>query len=220
VEVPSNAALFATGNNLTVIGDMTRRTLMCSLDPNCERPELRKFTAVPLDTIRGDRPRYVTAALVVLRAYHVAGRPKLVAPLGSFESWSNWVRSALIWAGEKDPCATMEKVRATDPKLEALAVVTQIWASLIGEVRTSVKNVIDVATSSTVEHFGRVIFQNPAFREALLVVAGDGGSVNSRRLGNWLAKNKGRIVGNMKIVDDGVLQGIGQWKLVRLPRQE
>jgi hypothetical protein len=28
---------------------------------------------------------------------------------------------------------------------------------------------------------------NPNFREALLVVAGDGGFINSRRLGNWVS---------------------------------
>ena len=215
VEVPSNAAIFATGNNLSVIGDMTRRTLMCSLDPNCERPETRVFNVDPLALIRAERGRYVTAALTILRAFHVAGRPRQVNPLGSFESWSNWIRSALIWVGEADPCVTMEKVRATDPKLEALATVMQNWATVIGEARTSVKAAIDSATSSTVEYSGRTIFQYPDFREALLVVAGEGGAVNSRRLGKWLSSIKGRMVGGTKIVDDGILKGIGQWKLVR-----
>jgi len=215
VEVPGNAAIFATGNNLSVIGDMTRRTLLCSLDPNCERPETREFKVDPLAMIRAERGRYVAAALTILRAFHVADRPRQVNPLGSFESWSDWVRGALIWVGGADPCKTMEKVRATDPKLEALATVLRNWVTVIGEARTSVKEVIDSATSSTIDCFGRTIFQHSAFRESLLVVAGDGGAVNSRRLGKWLSSIKGRMVGGMKIVDDGILQGIGQWKLVR-----
>jgi len=215
VEVPSNAAIFATGNNLSVIGDMTRRTLMCSLDPNCERPETRVFKVDPLALIRAERGRYVAAALTILRAFHVAGRPRQVNPLGSFETWSNWIRSALIWVGEADPCVTMEKVRTTDPKLEALATVMQNWATVLGEARTSVKDAIDMATSSTVNYSGRTIFQYPDFREALLVVAGEGGAVNSRRLGKWLSSIKGRMVGGTKIADDGILKGIGQWKLVR-----
>jgi putative DNA primase/helicase len=44
VEVPSNAALFANGNNLTLVGDMTRRAIMCTMDPGVERPETRVFT--------------------------------------------------------------------------------------------------------------------------------------------------------------------------------
>jgi putative DNA primase/helicase len=43
VETPVNAALYATGNNLAIAGDLVRRTLLCSLDAQCERPELRTF---------------------------------------------------------------------------------------------------------------------------------------------------------------------------------
>ena len=35
--------LFATGNNIRVVGDMVRRTLVCQLDAKLERPELRKL---------------------------------------------------------------------------------------------------------------------------------------------------------------------------------
>jgi putative DNA primase/helicase len=55
VEVPSNAALFANGNNLTLVGDMTRRAIMCTMDPGVERPETRKFTRDPLAMVRADR---------------------------------------------------------------------------------------------------------------------------------------------------------------------
>ena len=44
VEVPVNATIFATGNNLQIAGDLTRRTLLCTLDARCERPELRAST--------------------------------------------------------------------------------------------------------------------------------------------------------------------------------
>ena len=40
-----------------------------------------------------------------------------------------------------------------------------------------------------------------AFRDALLVAAGEGGVIDSRRLGSWLAANKGRIVGGVRIVE-------------------
>ena len=38
IEVPCSAAVYATGNNLVLKGDVTRRSLLCSLDPECERP--------------------------------------------------------------------------------------------------------------------------------------------------------------------------------------
>ena len=43
VEVPTNAMIFATGNNLTLVGDLCRRAIVCRLDAGTERPELRRF---------------------------------------------------------------------------------------------------------------------------------------------------------------------------------
>ncbi len=68
VEVLTNATLFATGNNLRLVGDMTRRALISFLDPQVERPELREFAVDPIEQIRRDRGRYVIAALTILRA--------------------------------------------------------------------------------------------------------------------------------------------------------
>jgi putative DNA primase/helicase len=215
-EVPSNAVIFATGNNLSAIGDMTRRTILCSLDPNCERPELREFKTHPLDMIRQHRAFYVLAALTVLRAFHVAGRPRQkAAPLGSFEVWSGWVRDALVWCGETDPVATMERAREDDPKLEALSNVVHQWETVIGEQRVSTSDVIDAATMTSSGGFdpNAKKFVNAEFREALLVVAGDGGAINSRRLGKWLASIKGRIVNGKRIVADGTVAGVAQWQL-------
>lgn len=213
-EVPSNAAMFATGNNLTLAGDMTRRAIRCSLDPGVERPELREFDRDPVSTIHGDRGNYAAAALTILRAFHVAGQPQQTAPLGSFVAWSRWVRDALIWLGEADPCATMEQVRDADPRLEALTMVVEQWQAVLGERRVSVKEVIDAAVEQRQTGFiGRPEFVHPDLREALLVVAGDGGAISSRRLGKWLAGNQNRIVDGMKIVSDGILTGIARWRL-------
>ena len=209
--------IFATGNNLSVVGDMTRRTILCSLDPNCERPELREFKTHPLDMIRQHRARYVLAALTVLRAFHVAGRPPQNAPLGSFEVWSGWVRDALLWCGETDPVVTMERTREDDPKLEALSNVLHQWETVIGEQRVSTTEVIDAATMTNSGGFdpNAKKFVNAEFREALLRVAGDGGAISSRRLGKWLALVKGRIVNGKRVVAGGIVAGVARWKLER-----
>jgi hypothetical protein len=216
-EVPSNAAMYATGNNLTLAGDMTRRAVRCSLDPGVERPELRSFDRDPVAAVEADRGNYVAAALTVLRAFHVAGRPQQASPLGSFVEWSRWVRDALIWLGEANACATMDEVRGADPKLDALTMVIEQWHAVLGERRVSAKEVIDAAVEQRSDGpFGRPAFVHPDFREALLVVAGDGGAISGRRLGRWLAASQNRIVGGMKIVADGVHTGIQRWRLVQL----
>ena len=213
VEVPSTAALFATGNNLTMVGDMTRRALRCTLDAGVERPELRKFEHDPLALIAASRGDYLAAALTILLAFHNSGRPQQTTPLGSFAEWSGWVRDSLIWLGEADSCATMEQVRGADPKLEALTAVVEQWHAHVGSRRVSVKEVIDIATDQHTALYGRGEFMRPDFREALLTVAGDGGAVSGKRLGKWLSANQGRVVNGMRILADGLYAGIMRWRL-------
>ncbi|MBM3083299.1 PriCT-2 domain-containing protein [Chelatococcus daeguensis] len=165
-EVPSNAAVFATGNNLTLEDDMTRRAIRATLDAGVERPELRAFDRDPLAMVTAQRGDYVAAGLTVLRAYHIAGRPEMRAPLGSFTDWSRWVRDALIWLGEADPCDTMEGMRGADPKLEALTTVLEQWREAIGMDRVTVREVIERATEQRPQLYGRSEFIHPEFREA------------------------------------------------------
>jgi len=212
-EVPSNAAVFATGNNLTLEGDMTRRAIRATLDAGVERPELRAFDRDPLAMVKAQRGDYVTAGLTVLRAYHIADRPQQRAPLGSFTDWSRWVRDALIWLSDADPCDTMEGMRGADPKLEALTAVLEQWRVVIGLDRVSVREIIERATEQRQQLYGRSEFIHPEFREALLRVAGEGGAINGGRLGKWIGGHQNRIVGGLRFVSAGVSAGRARWQL-------
>lgn len=212
-EVPSNAAIFATGNNLTFEGDMTRRALRATLDAGVERPELRAFDRDPLAMVTERRGDYVSAGLTVLRAFHIAGRPQQRAPLGSFTDWSRWIRDALIWLGEADPCDTMEELRGADPKLEALTSVLEGWREVIGLQPANVRDVIERATEQRPQLYGRTQYEHPEFREALLRVAGEGGAINGRRLGKWIGGQQNRIVGGLRLVNAGVSAGFTRWQL-------
>jgi hypothetical protein len=56
-------------------------------------------------------------------------------------------------------------------------------------------------------------FLYPEFREALLVVGGDGGMINSRRLGTRLGRNKEKVVANLRLVLATVKDGENRWQL-------
>jgi putative DNA primase/helicase len=66
--------IFATGNNLSVAGDLTRRTVTCAMDAGCERPELRDFDFNIIDKARANRGHLVAAGLTILRAGRVRSR--------------------------------------------------------------------------------------------------------------------------------------------------
>ena len=59
---PNSALVGATANNLVVHDDLNRRTLLCSMDRNVERPELHDFKgANPVQTVLKDRGKYIAA---------------------------------------------------------------------------------------------------------------------------------------------------------------
>ena len=210
--VASNAAFFATGNNLVIVGDLTRRSLKSRLDPQCERPELRSFATIDPVLVLGRLwPEYLVAALTVLRAFHVAGRPSQGMPLGSFETWWSWVRGALVWLGEADPCDTIENIRAEDPKLCKLANLLWWWHAVIRSEMVTVKQAIDRATDFVPKQGldlnpTRREYMYPEFREALLEVAGDGGFISGMRLGKYLSKQKLRIVNGLYVCQGDLQQ--------------
>jgi putative DNA primase/helicase len=213
VEVPTTAMVTATGNNLTFIGDMSRRALLCQLDPGVERPELREFPFDPVKVVVQQRGEFVAAALTILRAYHVAGRPFQVPPMGSFADWSNWVRSALIWLGCADPCETMKGVRSSDPKMALIKQVMAAWDDAIGSNPATTVELSSMAEKMDVASLGQGHRQHPELRDALLAVAGEGLRINGRKLGRWLAQQRDRIVDSRKFVSPSTRGGQQVWVL-------
>ena len=105
--VPWRALLVGTGNNIELSGDMAPRVLFARMKSDLEDPRSRTGFAHDdlLPWILAHRGALVAAALTVLRAYCAAGRPKVegCARWGSFESWSNLIPPAIVWAGGSDP---------------------------------------------------------------------------------------------------------------------
>lgn len=206
VEVPVNAAIYATGNNLEIANDLTRRTILCTIDARCERPELRTFETNIYETVRANRGQLVAAALTVLRAWHLADTTVGLAPFGSFEEWSQRIREPLVWLGHADPCDTMAKVRDNDPKRTELGTVLVRW-----------KEVLGVGPVYTLQQVINAGINNTDFHAALIAVAAAnrGGIVVSNvQLGRWLRKVEGKIVGNLKLTRAGLSDGYQLWKLV------
>ncbi|TAN62713.1 MAG: hypothetical protein EPN20_10660, partial [Magnetospirillum sp.] len=193
-ELPTTAMVLATGNNIAFKGDMDRRVVIATIDPACECPENRDFDFDPVEIVAVNRGAYVAAALTVLRAFHVAGRPQQRHPLGSFGEWSRLIRDALIWAGEADPMDTVSEVKASNPHRQALGAVLEAWGAAFDDRVVTTREVADGSRWSPAAP------DTPSLREALLLVAEDRGEVNPVRLGKWLGKIKGQVIGGRKII--------------------
>jgi putative DNA primase/helicase len=194
--VQTNMFFTATGNNLIVKGDVTRRALVGRLDPKVERPELLEFSYDPIAVARANRAKLVRAVLTMLRAFVVAGRPERPPPLANFETWSRLVRGGLLWLGETDPVKTMERTREKDPILRDLRLVMSQWRDIIGNEMVTTS---DLAKKAEEAHWvgqydDKREYRHPDFRDALVAVAGKGGRIEGRLLGHWLARQQERVV--------------------------
>ena len=216
-ELPAVAFVAATGNNLTMQGDLTRRALLCRIDAKVERPETRVFDRDPIATVKAMRPVLLVAALTALRAFHVAGRPGTSAPLGSFEDWSNLVRGALIWLGCADPVELMKSMRQADPTREAMRAVAAQWSAVIGPEPVTAAEAIGKAIEMrrSYDDGGGNEFVHADFREALVAVAGKAGALSTRLLGMWLMERQDRIVDGLRFVKVGDRNKVALWAVRR-----
>jgi putative DNA primase/helicase len=196
VSIESKATVLATGNNLVLVGDVVRRVVLCSLDPQMERPELRKFTRNPVQAVLGSRGAYIAAALTIVRAYLAAGCLGELPSLASFEDWSRLVRSALVWLGRADPVATMEAARGEDPELEALRRVFAAWHAAVGSCPSTTGRLIEIAQEVDAVNGN---WKHPDLHAALMEVAATGGVLKSDKLGRWLKRYRGRIINGLRL---------------------
>lgn len=106
VEVPNDCVWICTGNNVGLAPDTTRRCLPIRLEPMEEHPEDRTGFRIPdlLAHVRIYQTELLLDTLIILRAFHLAGRPASgLKPWGSFEGWSALIRDAVFWCTKIDP---------------------------------------------------------------------------------------------------------------------
>jgi len=195
VMLPNQVTWSATGNNLTVRGDMVRRTLLIELDAGVERPELRKFKVQNIaHYVFQHRSELLTAAFTVLRAYQVAGCPEVNGtPLGRFEEWWSAVCAPIIWVGLPDPVKSQDQLRQDDPEIAKLSRLLNAWYGVYGNDAASVPDAINVAMEAKANS------PEDDLKEALMECASERGFINSKMLGWYLKKFAGRIVKSLQL---------------------
>lgn len=192
--IENTVTLFGNGNNMRLVGDIDRRVMLCSLDANVERPELRHFRGDPLAMVLRNRGEYIAAVLTVVRGYLAAGGPDPCAPMASFEDWSRLIRSSLVWLGRVDPAKTIETARADDPVLSNLRAVIAAWHMAIGANKALSAGELkeEAFKPSSDMGLGKALY-------TVASVPGRNNEIDAVRLGRWLARNRGRIVDGLKI---------------------
>jgi hypothetical protein len=211
------STVFATGNNISPVGDTVRRLLKPRLESEEERPEDRgNWKHHPLLAwVSENRARLVVAALTILRAWVVAGRPRRECKTwGSFEEWAALIPPAIVYAGGADPMqCRLSELGEESPDRAALRTLLELWPKLAPTGMT-----IKVALGILYPDDHRGHEPNDGFaalREALEVLAPTmpGKPPTARKLGDALRQLKGKVIGDRRLLGKPDRNGITVWSV-------
>lgn len=194
-----NVWLF-TANNPVMSLEIARRTVRIRIDTNEEKPwqrdtfkhkNLRAWT----DTHRGD---LIHAALTLIRAWIVAGKPLADVTLGSYEEWAATMGGILSVAGVPGFLDNLaEFYEAADLEGAAWRQLVALWAEAHGSNKVGAGDLFTLALEVDGLDFGK-------------------GGDRSQRIsfGAQLTKQRDRIYDGYRITYAGTFRRVAQWRLL------
>lgn len=198
----------ATGNNIELVGDTPRRACRIGMRSDLEDPETRTGFKYPnlKAHVKEHRGDLLAAALTILVAYIKAGRPsQKLKPWGSFEGWSDLVRSAIVWVGLADPAATRQ---TASTEKQALAQLLDSWSSIDATDE-------GLTTGQILARLAQDRHSCTVFSEAFLQLCG--GKIDKlptpKSAGKRLAHFRGRIVGDKHLDSKKNGDGVQVWTI-------
>ena len=204
INIEKQVVVMATGNNLEVQADLVRRTLLCTLDANCERPETRQFAENPYKRALECRDELVGHCLNIVRTFQNAGAPKQAHTLGSFETFSSRIKDALIWLGSPDPVASQNVIGTNDRSVETQSrLIAWLWTNFEG-------------APFRVRELAEILRKSPnGDAEDVMADAGvvRNGVFDNARMGRLLRKLEGKIIGGLRLAREGTAQNATCWKI-------
>jgi hypothetical protein len=205
--VNTRTLFLSSGNNVSPIKDMARRCITISLNPEVEIPATRSFKRPNLIAeILNERERYVAAAITIIRAWIIAGKPKIECKsLAGFGDWSDLCRQPLLWLGLADPAASIFEAIKEDPDRETLGRLLRAWSSVFGKTEAMVRDAVKRAMLAG--------FENQELSEILHDIAGERDTINNRKLGWWIKRHTGQIVDGLRFVKSNSEGSAERWRV-------
>jgi hypothetical protein len=214
-DLPQRATWMATGNNLSVGGDLARRSYWTRLDARMARPWQRRGFRHPdlLPYVLANRGKLLAAAFTLARAWFVAGRPQADVPiLGGFEDWTRVVGGILDFAGIEGFLDNLEQLyEQVDQEEMAWERFLSSWFDTYGN---QPKTVADVTADLKRDGSALRAVVPSALAEAL---AGKGSF--ERKLGRALGKRSDGVFGKHRVERVGTDPDLNveRWRVIDAP---
>jgi hypothetical protein len=191
VTLPVRGVWLATGNNVKLSTEVTRRTVWIRLDARVEAPWTRAGFRHPdlRAWARANRGRLVHACLTLGQAWIAEGRPSGIASLGSYEGWAATMGGILTVAGVSGFLSNAGALLAqANEETQPWRAFVLTWWDKYDEKTIGIETLYDLAVDE----------------ELLLEVLGDGGDRSQRtRLGKALGKRREQVIAGFRVASAG-----------------
>ena len=137
--MPNNSMIFCNGNNITLDGDLPRRSYLSRMETDADMPWEREcnYLHSPLiPWVKANQGRIVAAYLIIAKAWIAAGKPldDSLPRLGSFEEWQTVIGGVLKNAAIEGFLGNRETVyRISDTGSQQWETFTEALTSVFPE---------------------------------------------------------------------------------------
>jgi hypothetical protein len=219
-----------TGNNMTLGGDLVRRTIWVTIDPGRPDPQLRQnFKIINLEAwVREHRGELLHALLTLARAWVAQGRPGERFSSDSYADWLQAVNGILGLAGVPGRCDAPE-ARPQDEGSDDqdwgafLAALDRTFGAASFTAKEALRRVrpanVMTMPGGVVEQaapIGLDELPGELAEKLSRAAVGSGPEILGKSLGRWLMNRRGRWSGGMTVRPEGGKTRDGQrWVIER-----
>jgi putative DNA primase/helicase len=221
IEVPCTQMVLANGVNPRLAADLSRRFVLCDLDPNVENPEQKIYKRPALiEDAKRERVSMLADLYTIVLAYLKSGVREKGQALAGFADWARHVQEPLMWLGEPDPVLSRAKIVSEDPVKAILVRLFRSWHALFGAAPILAAEVIDKATGFS-DMTSPSDSASKELCEVLDEVARDkSGKLSAKTFGYYLRGKKNRIAGGLRLEPRGeTREGSARYRVISV-RQE
>jgi hypothetical protein len=145
--LPNNATWLATGNNISLGGDMPRRCYLVRMDARHPKPWERTGFRHPRleEYVTKNRGELVAALLTIIRGWYAASCPVVsVPPFGGFEAWAETTGGILAYAGIDGFLSNLPALHSQlDEDTPVWATFFEAWHDVLGRDPVAVAKVTE-----------------------------------------------------------------------------
>jgi hypothetical protein len=199
----------ATGNNLSLGGDLARRTIWITIDPGVPHPETRtEFAIADLERwARDHRGQLIQALLTIVRAWVSASMPKPARKSSdSYSLWTQTIGGILTNAGIEGTFGAAESASrdiGTDDE-EWHYFLTKAKAAFGADAWTVKQLIGNLNTGGLIDTGGVPMDALPGDLAEKAARTNVGTAGLAKSLGRWLRNRSGRWAGQLTVRADGV----------------